>query len=174
MFGFHISEKNHLDCISTCDFLFKHNEKVPFLKQIVTADEKWIPYNHVERKRPWGKRNEPPPATPKASQSSSKEGDAVYMVGLEGSPLLWAPSGKPNNQFQQVLLPIGLTKEALDEKCLELVNTKCITFHQDNARCFSDDQAKTYTACLGSSDSFTIFITHCTFRLPFISVCTKF
>ena len=28
-------------------------------------------------------------------QSSSEEGDVVYIVGLE-SPLLWAPSRKPN------------------------------------------------------------------------------
>ena len=35
-----LSEKN-LDCISTCDSLLKRNENVPFLKQIVTGDEKW-------------------------------------------------------------------------------------------------------------------------------------
>ena len=29
-------------------------------------------------------------------QSSSKEGDGMYMIGLEGSPLLSASSGKPN------------------------------------------------------------------------------
>ena len=28
------------------------------------------------------------------------------MVGLEESPLLWAPSGNPKDYFQQVLLPI--------------------------------------------------------------------
>ena len=48
MFGIHISEKNPSDYISTCDFISKHNEKVPFLKQTVIADEKWILYNHVE------------------------------------------------------------------------------------------------------------------------------
>ena len=36
-------------------------------------------------------------------RSSSKESGAVYMVGLEGRPLLWTSSGKQNNQFQQVL-----------------------------------------------------------------------
>ena len=48
-----LSEKNLLDCISTRDSLLKHNENVPFLKQIVTGDEKWIPYNNVEWKRSW-------------------------------------------------------------------------------------------------------------------------
>ena len=38
-----LSEKN-LDRISTCDSLLKRNENVPFLKQSVTGDEKWILY----------------------------------------------------------------------------------------------------------------------------------
>ena len=37
-----------------------------------------------------------PPLTPKAGWSSSRVGD-MYVVGLEGSPLLWAPSEKGNN-----------------------------------------------------------------------------
>ena len=41
-------------------------------------------------------------------------------------------------------------KAVLDKKCLELVNWKCMIFHQDNARphVSFDDQAKTVTACL--------------------------
>ena len=85
------------------------------------SDEKWILKNDVEWKRLWANHSK--------SWSSSKE-DVVYMVGLEETPLLWA-SGKPNDQSQQVLPPI---KAALDENHLELVNIKCIIFHQDNAR----------------------------------------
>ena len=43
-------QQNFLDYISECDSLLKHNENVPFLKQIVTGDEKWILYNNVERR----------------------------------------------------------------------------------------------------------------------------
>ena len=50
-----LSEKNLLDCVSSCDSLLKRNENIPFLKQIVTDDEKWILYNNVEWKRSWGK-----------------------------------------------------------------------------------------------------------------------
>lgn len=55
------------------------------LLQIVMADENWnycklLLYNNVEQERPWGKRNELP--------TTSKEGGDVYIVGLEGSPLL--------------------------------------------------------------------------------------
>ena len=60
-------------------------------------------------------------------RSSTKESDVVYTVRLEGSPLLWTPSGKPP-------LPLDQLKAALDEKCPELVNRKCIIFHQDNTR----------------------------------------
>ena len=67
-----LSEKNLLDRISTCNSLLKHNENVPFLKQIVMGDEKWILYNNVEWKRSWGKRNEPPPTTPKAGLHPKK------------------------------------------------------------------------------------------------------
>ena len=82
-----LSEKNLLDCISACDSLLKRNGNVPFLKQVVTGNEKWILYDNVEQKRSWGKRNEPPPTTLKAGLPS-KEGDVVYRVGVEGSSLL--------------------------------------------------------------------------------------
>ena len=44
-------KKPFLDLISTCDSLLKCNETVPFLKQIVTGDEKWILYNNEDWKR---------------------------------------------------------------------------------------------------------------------------
>ncbi|XP_026826501.1 histone-lysine N-methyltransferase SETMAR-like [Ooceraea biroi] len=46
-----LTEKNLMDRISICDSLLKRNENNPFLKQIVTGDEKWIVYKNVERKR---------------------------------------------------------------------------------------------------------------------------
>ena len=50
-----LSEKNLLDHISPYDSILKHNKNIPFLKQIMTGDEKWILYNNVEWKRSWGK-----------------------------------------------------------------------------------------------------------------------
>ena len=77
-----LTEKNPMDRISTRSI----NVEIPFLNQIVMGDEKWIIYNNVERKRSWGKRNEPP-SHPK-SRSSSKEGHALCLVGLERDPVL--------------------------------------------------------------------------------------
>ncbi|XP_059989713.1 histone-lysine N-methyltransferase SETMAR-like [Lagenorhynchus albirostris] len=102
-----LSEKNLLDNISACDSLLKHNENVLFLKQIVTGDEKWILFNNVEWKKLWDKRNTPPPTPPKAGLHPKK-----YC-----------------SQLEQL-------KAALDEKHPELVNRKCIIFHQDNARLY--------------------------------------
>ena len=67
-----LSEKNLLDCISACDSLLKRNENVPFSKQIVMGYKTWILYNNVEQKRWWGRRNEPPPTTPKAGLHPKK------------------------------------------------------------------------------------------------------
>ena len=52
-----LSKKHLLDHISACNSLLKHKENIPFLKQVVTGDEKWILYkkNNVEQKRSWGK-----------------------------------------------------------------------------------------------------------------------
>jgi len=61
-----LAEKNLMDRISNCDSLFKRNENDPFLKRIISGEEKWIVYINVERKRSWGKRYEPPLTTPKA------------------------------------------------------------------------------------------------------------
>ena len=81
-----LSEKNLLDHISACDSLLKRNENVPFLKQIVTGDEKWILYSNMGLKRSWGKRNEPPPTTPKAGLRPRKV--MLCNGGIGRSPLL--------------------------------------------------------------------------------------
>ena len=110
----------------------KHNENVPFLRQIVMGNEKWILYNNVERKRSWGKRNEPPPTTPKAGLHPKKvmlciwwdwEGVLHYELLPENQTI---NSNKYCSQVDQL-------KAALDEKRPDLVNRKRIIFHQDNA-----------------------------------------
>ena len=62
----------------------------------MTSDEKWIPYNNVEWKTLWGSEMNHH-YQPGQRPVSSKEGDVVFAVGLEGSPLLQVPSGKSND-----------------------------------------------------------------------------
>ena len=97
------------------------------------GDEKWILYNVVERKRSWGKWNEAPPTTPKAGLHPKKVMLCIwwdwkvvfYYELLLGNQTI--NSNKCCSQLDQM-------KATLDENRPELVNRKCIIFHQDNAR----------------------------------------
>ncbi|XP_018053785.1 PREDICTED: histone-lysine N-methyltransferase SETMAR-like [Atta colombica] len=105
-----LTEKNLMDRISICNSLYKRNEETPFLKEVVTGDEKWIIYNNVERKRSWGKRNEPPLATPKAGLHPKKVMVCVWWD--------WKDE----------------LKTAIEQKRPEITNRKGVVFHQDIAR----------------------------------------
>ena len=135
------------------------------------GNKKWILYNNVERKRlgqvKWTITN----PIPKAGLHPKKlmfcvwwdwKGVLCYGLLLE-------------NQTIPTSTALDQLKAALDKKCPELGNRKCIIFHQDNARpCFSDDQAQTVTAWLGSASSSAVFTRHYAFGFPFILVFTKF
>ncbi|GFW94576.1 putative DD34D transposase [Trichonephila clavipes] len=45
------------DPISICEGLAKRNEIDPFLKRMVTGDEKWVTYYNIVQKRSWNGRN---------------------------------------------------------------------------------------------------------------------
>ena len=105
-----------------------------FLKQIVTGNEKQIPYNNVEQKGSWGKWNEQPSTTPKAGLHPKKvmlciwwdwKGVLYEKLFLENQTI---NSSKYCSQLDQL-------KAALNEKGPELVKRKYIIFHQDNAWC---------------------------------------
>ena len=67
-----LCEKNLLDYIYACNSVLKHKENVPFIKQIVMGDGKWMLYNYMKWKRSRGKWNKPLPTTPKASLHPKK------------------------------------------------------------------------------------------------------
>ena len=52
--------------------ILKCNKNVLFLKQTVTGNEKQMLYSKVEQKRLWGKQNELPTTTLKASHQPKK------------------------------------------------------------------------------------------------------
>ena len=96
-------------------------------------NENWILYNNVEWKRLCSKENEPPPTTLKACLHPKKvtlciqwdQNGVLYCEFLLGNQMI--NSNKYCSQFYQL-------KAAYDEKHSELVNRKCIIFHQDNTR----------------------------------------
>ena len=42
--------RNMMDRINICDTLLKRNEIEPFLKKMITDDEKWITYDNPTKK----------------------------------------------------------------------------------------------------------------------------
>ena len=48
-----LSAENLLQRVTICTSLSSRNKREPFLKRIVTGDEKWVLYVNVERKRQW-------------------------------------------------------------------------------------------------------------------------
>ena len=64
-----------MDRISICEALIKRNEIDPFLKRMVTGDEKWVTYDNIVRKRSWSKRG-------KAAQTVAKPGLTARKVLL--------------------------------------------------------------------------------------------
>ena len=132
----------------------------------------WVRCNYVEWKSLWGKQNEAPQSY-------------VRLLFIHK----WCVYGGTGRRFSIIssfwktkwliltstCSQLDKLKAALDEKHLELFKRKCIILHQNNSRpCFFDEQAKTVTAWLGSSDSSTTVTRHCTFRFSLILVFTKF
>ncbi|GFX94455.1 mariner transposase [Trichonephila clavipes] len=61
-----------MDRISICEALAKRNEIDPFLKRMVTGDEKWVTYDSSVRKRSWSKRSEAAETMAKPGLTSRK------------------------------------------------------------------------------------------------------
>lgn len=64
--------------ISVCRLLFRFNENIPILKEIVTGDEKWIRYNKVENKNEREANEITSPKSIKGFSSLTKEFETVY------------------------------------------------------------------------------------------------
>ena len=128
-----LTQKNMMDRISICESLLNRNKIDPFLKRIVTGDEKWVTYDNKRRKRSWSKHGE-------SSQTVAKPGLTARKALL---CVWWDWKGIIHYE----LLPYGQTlnstiyceqldrlKQAIDQKRPELANRKGVVFHQDNAR----------------------------------------
>ncbi|GFV28769.1 mariner transposase [Trichonephila clavipes] len=61
-----------MDRISICEALAKRNEIVPFLKRMVTGDEKCVTYDNIVQKRSWSKRGEAAQMVAKPGLTSRK------------------------------------------------------------------------------------------------------
>ena len=119
--------------MDACESLLNRNKIDPFLKRMVTGDEKWVTYDNVKRKR-----------------SGSKSGEAAQTVakpGLMARKVLLCVWWDWQGIIHYELLTYGQTlnsdlycqqldrlNTALMQKRPSLINRGRIVFHQDNAR----------------------------------------
>ncbi|GFW09530.1 histone-lysine N-methyltransferase SETMAR [Trichonephila clavipes] len=104
-----LTQKNMMDRISICEALAKRNEIAPFLKRMVTGDEKWVAYYNIVRKRSWFKCGE-------AAQTVAKSGLTVRKVLL----CIWWDWKR---KIYYELLPCGQTLKS-DLYCQQLDRLK--------------------------------------------------
>ena len=114
--------------ISICDSLSKHNETDPFLKRIITGNEKWIVYDNVVRKRSWSKRDEPAQSTSKADIHQKKVMLSVWC----NFKCIFYFELLPRNQIINTNVYcrqlMELDKE-IKENRPELATRKCVIYH---------------------------------------------
>ncbi|CAH2103465.1 unnamed protein product [Euphydryas editha] len=67
-----LMQRNLIDRITISEMLLKRNETEPFLKRIITGDDKWAKYENIKRKRLLSKAGNPPQTTSKPGLSANK------------------------------------------------------------------------------------------------------
>ncbi|GFS99624.1 histone-lysine N-methyltransferase SETMAR [Trichonephila clavipes] len=110
-----LTPKNTIDRISICEALVKRSEIDPFLKWMVTEDDKWVTCYNIVRKRSW-----------------SNCGEAAQTVAKPGLTELH-PHGQTLNS-DLYCQQLDRLKLAMDQKWPELAKRRGVVFHEDNAR----------------------------------------
>ncbi|XP_071036592.1 histone-lysine N-methyltransferase SETMAR-like [Parasteatoda tepidariorum] len=67
-----LTERNLCRRVDVSDSLLKRHENDPFLKRVITGDEKWVVYNNVQLKRSCNKKDEPAQSISKANIHQKK------------------------------------------------------------------------------------------------------
>ena len=132
--------------MSVCDQLIKREENDPFLKCMITGDEKWIVYNNVSRKKSW-RRDEAPERQAKAEIHQKKI--MLSMWDWKG-PVFYEllPKNKTINSdvYCEQLQKLS---DAIAQKCRELINRKGVSPRQCETTHKFDHSAKIVATWLG-------------------------
>lgn len=128
-----LSEKNILDRIAICESLLKWNSLEPFLKRVITGDEKWIVYENIKLQRSWCGPGESSQPVAKPDLHQKK---VMLSVWWDWKGILYyelIASGQTINSTKYCA-QLEELKEVVQKKRPELVNRKNVVFHHDNAK----------------------------------------
>ena len=155
-----------MDRINICDTLLKRNEIEPFLKRMITGDEKWITYDNPTRKRSWIKKGEKAQAILKSGLTRKK---MMLCVWWDWNSL-WAVIVQSNINSKLYCEQLQRLQQAIERKGPELINRRGVIFHHDNARPHTSLMTRQKLRELGSGsfNASTVKSWHSTLRLLFV------
>ena len=119
--------------MDACESLLNRNKIDPFLKRMVTGDEKSVTYDNVKRKRSRSKSGEAAQTVAKPGLMARKVLLCVWWdwLGIIHYELLQSGQTLNSDLYCQQLDRLNA---ALMQKRPPLINRYRIVFHQDNAR----------------------------------------
>ncbi|XP_014602089.1 PREDICTED: histone-lysine N-methyltransferase SETMAR-like isoform X2 [Polistes canadensis] len=123
---YNLTIKNLMDRIFICESLLKRNEIEPFLKRLITGDEKWITLQQSESSK----------TVIKSEFTSSK---VMLCVWWDWKGIVYYELLSPGQMIDSNLYCKQLDKvhQAIEIKRPELINSEGIVFHHDNARSYT-------------------------------------
>ena len=128
-----LSAENRLQRQTICTSLLARNEVNPFLRRIITGDEKWVLYVNVERKKQWLSPSQTPIPTPKAGLHPKKVLLCVWW-DLEGVVHFELLDMNQTINAELYCQQLDRLKAAIDLKRPALANRRGVILQQDNAR----------------------------------------
>lgn len=127
-----LTDNNKLQRLTICSALLSRHEREPFLKCIITCDEKWVLYNNPKQAYLWLSPDDPPKTIPKPPLHPKKLLLSVWwtMAGVVHHELLKAGETITADVYCQQL---QRASQALLNKQPALVNRQQVLLLQDNA-----------------------------------------
>jgi histone-lysine N-methyltransferase SETMAR len=128
-----LSSANKEQRIIICNSLLTKHNREPFLRRIVTGDEKWVLYSNLKRTKQWLSPNQTPVPTPKPSLTLKK---CLLCVWWDFNGVIHFELLKPGETITAEVYCQQLERlqQKLSDKRPALINRKGVILQHDNAR----------------------------------------